>query len=107
MEAEANRTMPLCSCLNLRLEGGGQLILDNLSFGSEIENWSSYYNVNEKEALSSPRQEHGFTYGYADLASSCFQSLTCSPGFFHVGIDICLLLNELGQCRGLVQQKSK
>lgn len=77
------------------------------SFGSEIENLSSYYNVNEKEALSSPLQDHGFTYFYTDLASRCFDSLTRSPGFLHVDVDICLLLNELGQRGGLIQQPSK
>lgn len=59
MEAEANWTMTLFSCLNLR------------------------------------KEKHGSA------------SLIHSTSFLFGGIDICLLLTELGQSRGLIQQKQK
>lgn len=83
MEAEANRTMLLWSCLSLSWERG-QPNFGQLSFGSELRNSPSYNSVNDRDTLTSLLEDHGVTHPYADLAPICFASLLCSPNFPHV-----------------------
>lgn len=88
MEAEANRPMLFWSCLNLRWERG-QPTFEQLSFGSELRNSSSYNSVNERQTLTSVVEDHGATHPYADLTSICFASLLCFPNFPHVHWHLC------------------